>query len=337
LIFLWGWCFDARRFVLFFRMHMRFQLPTVILLFAACSSPTSQKQTKDTPKPPATKPIEKPQPKLEPKTEPKPATMASQPASAPAATPGATVVFVIDNQMAIPLACFDPATKAFLDAKDSDATCAKLVAASSKIKLSTSSTSTIKEKTEWLCEPAEFKKVAFSIDPQLPTDAQTELAVSPPGTPIEFVARVGETKFTANPDESALLSEAIKKSEPSAKKTPHVHQIATLDLDGDGKEDTIFSATVAGKGSSDEGLTSLEGKFTFSGVFVRYGNKPESLVLLQRQDYDTYEIRGAVDLNNDGRKELIISDTQWEGFGVVIYEVGTDGSLKALGDWGCGA
>jgi hypothetical protein len=313
---------------------MRLQLPT-LLLFAACSSsPSIPKQTKDTPNAPVSKPVEKPA-IAAPTPDTKPATViSSQPTSAPVET---TVVFVVDNQMAIPLGCFDASTKMILAAEGSDASCAKLIAAAAPVKLSNDTTSKLKEKSEWVCEPAEFKQVAFPLDPQLPTGSVTELAVSPPSAPILFFPRVDETKFSANAEESTLLTEAIKKSEPSAKKVPNIHQLVKLDLDYDGKVDTIFSTTVAGESEAGAGLTSIEGRFTFGGMFIRYGNKPEALVLLRREDFSMLEVRGAIDLNGDGRMELIVSDTQWEGYGMVLYEVGVDGALKPLGDWGCGA
>jgi hypothetical protein len=312
---------------------MRLRLLTFLLLTACSSDLSEPKRLQDPPKPPEPKLVEKPAATKVTTPDTNPSTMLSQPTS----TAGSMVVFVVDNQMAIPLACFDATTKAIHSAEGADASCATLVTTTNPIKLSNHINSRLKEKSEWTCEPAELKEVAFSIEPQLPIGSYTELAVYPPSAPVVFLPEVGEHKFTLNPVESALLAGAIKKSEPSAKKAPTIHQIVKLDIDGDGQEDTLFSVTVDGQGASDGKFESIEGKFGFGGLFIQYAKTPELLVLLRREDFSTLEVRGALDLNNDGRKEIIVSDTQWEGFGVVLYEVGVDGVLKTLGDWGCGA
>ncbi len=125
------------------------------------------------------------------------------------------------------------------------------------------------------------------------------------------------------------LDKAIKAINSKITEKVEVHQAATLDFDGDGKDDMFFSAYVVDPRDTD--------KFLFSGLFVRRGSAPDKLALIEKDKtkQETFTLRAAPDLNGDGTHELWINAAFNEGGGDRIYKAEGD-SFKALSKWTCG-
>ena len=126
------------------------------------------------------------------------------------------------------------------------------------------------------------------------------------------------------------LAKAAKKSDPSLKikGALRIHQIIKLDLNGDGTEEELISAySLGGSDMSD---------MVLGGLFLRNSADPTTFELLESSELEMYEVLGAVDLDNDGNKELILRVFYYEGS---AYSIGKlDGSKYIeLGSWACGA
>jgi hypothetical protein len=108
------------------------------------------------------------------------------------------------------------------------------------------------------------------------------------------------------------------------------HQVAEVDVYGDGSKDKVYSVFAPDPRVSEQ--------YRWSGVFLAKGGSLGALTLLDKSTTkrDVFEVRGTVDLDGDGKKELWMRLVFEEGAGDRI--VALDGkSAKPLGGWSCGA
>lgn len=107
-------------------------------------------------------------------------------------------------------------------------------------------------------------------------------------------------------------------------------QKAKLDIDGDGKEELFMSAALANPSDPDE--------FLVSALFMAPGGDlgQVQVVDLSKKKADVIHIRGAVDLDGDGKRELWVGITFDGGNGDRVITLG-EGEAKPLGKWTCGA
>lgn len=122
---------------------------------------------------------------------------------------------------------------------------------------------------------------------------------------------------------SAVLKQHGIKTAPV-----HITRAIRVDLDGDGKQEEIVSATCP-RLAKDEGeamMSSRKGDYSFILVRSRSGGKTVSTLLDGAYWFEpgststVNEIGGTLDLNGDGKLEIIERTHYYEGGGARIYE-----------------
>ena len=131
-------------------------------------------------------------------------------------------------------------------------------------------------------------------------------------------------------DVKAKLSAAIKKDKASASGEVELHQVAELDLDGNGKDDVVYSVHIKDPKVLEQ--------YAWSGIFLaRDGNLDELLLLEKTKSLkDVFEVRAAVNIDGAGSAELWLRMSFADGGGDRLYRVEA-GKVEPVGKWTCGA
>ena len=123
-------------------------------------------------------------------------------------------------------------------------------------------------------------------------------------------------------------------------------QVIQVDLDGDGVEEVLVSATNYAKPESGAGLTPDARAGDYSLVFLRQVVQGKVVTRIITGEYypkakkfngpAEHRIIGVLDLNGDGIMEIVLSGRYYEGDWVEAYRV--DGAkIIKLFSMGCGA
>ncbi len=136
-----------------------------------------------------------------------------------------------------------------------------------------------------------------------------------------------------------LISKGIKN--PVVKITQHLR----ADLDGDGEEEVLLAATHYSNDEGDMGapMQAAQGNYSFVAMRRVVAGK----VVTQIFDGEFYEkpkdsnapniheIGGLLDLDGDGRMEILLHSTYYEGGGTTVWQLGAQKTIKVL-DIVCG-
>lgn len=141
---------------------------------------------------------------------------------------------------------------------------------------------------------------------------------------------------------SDLLAEATKLT------APIITQLFKVDLDGDGKDEVVFSI------DSGDLIYDAAGNATSYGyVGVRRigadGQVKTHLIFEHKESWTAAQITsgevfvahrygkvlGLTDMDGDGKAELLVEDGFYEGFSRTVYRVGE--KVESMGSMGCGA
>lgn len=284
---------------------------------------------------PACKGEEKKQPekKTEAKTpEPAPAPTPPEPRfdlSGPKPPETSSVVFAVDGAL-LPLACWDKKQGKILPGKD----CVALVAAGSEVYMESSFGTKALEKTSAGTKNSMCGDKGAIPTPELDKGAAYDWAVWPKSLAPEFAQMHPDTRS----DRGARLEDAETKAVVAAitkirniKGDFRPKQNATVDIDGDGKDELFVSAILVNPSDPDT--------YLFSGLFMAPGGDLENLVLIDRskESADVITLRGVVDLDGDGRRELWTTLTFDGGSGDRIVQWTDDGEPEPVSGWSCGA
>lgn len=184
-----------------------------------------------------------------------------------------------------------------------------------------------------LCEPGVEKPTSLST-PATDSGAAFDWAASPKSAGRGVVSIPAESWDDAlikfSDDEKKAVKEAIAKiNGATADQETNMHQAASLDLDGDGKDERVFSAYVVNPRDT--------ARYLFSGVFVAPGGDVSGLLLVEKTktNSEIFKLRAAADLNGDGRRELWINAAFDEGGGDRMYQW-KGSAFEPLGKWTCG-
>ena len=104
-----------------------------------------------------------------------------------------------------------------------------------------------------------------------------------------------------------------------------------VDLEGDGSEETVIAATRYANADALESLygTAVAGDYSVVAISRTVNGRVEAILAAgdiypKPRDYSAparYDLRGMLDLNGDGRMEIVV-DSQWyEGGGIDVYDV----------------
>jgi hypothetical protein len=165
------------------------------------------------------------------------------------------------------------------------------------------------------------------------------IALAAPWNPLPRKAQVLANTQPAYMDAARdfLKSRGIK--DPVVKIT----RILRLDLEGDGEEEVLLSAT--NYHTRDEGVPTSAKLGSYSFVILRRVVAGQVQTQLVAGEFYTkattfsapnyYEISGVLDLNGDGKLEVVVRSGYYEGGATTIYEI-TQGKLKPVLAVDCG-
>jgi hypothetical protein len=242
-----------------------------------------------------------------------------------------TVFFAVDGAL-IPIACWDKAGGKIKGGPD----CRSLVKAGDEVYVAsefTKALDTVGEAKNALCEVADSPTslAAATVD----GGASYDFAMWPKAA-HDLMAPLGaDTRSERARDLDSAEEEALKKAISAVSKKADAgdlrpQQRAELDIDGDGKAELFLAAVVAHPKDPDRNL--------FSGLFMAPGGDVGAMVLIDqsKRDADIVTLRGAVDLDGNGKHELWVG-LQWDGGSGDRVVTLDGGKAKALGKWSCGA
>ena len=152
----------------------------------------------------------------------------------------------------------------------------------------------------------------------------------------------------ANPEAQVYREAAaeILKSKGIANPKVNLTQVLQVDLDGDGVEEVLVSATNYARFKPEGGLTPDARAGDYSLVFLRQVVQGQVVTKIITGEYypkakkftapSEHRIIGVLDLNGDGSLEIVLSGRYYEGDWVEAYRV--DGAkIIKLFSMGCGA
>jgi hypothetical protein len=301
-------------------MRTRAVVPFVAL--ALLSVPACKKD----PEPEPAKQDKAPAPPPAPTPEPEPA----QPQfdlSGPTPPATSAVLFSVDGAL-LPLACFDKAKGGLLAGSE----CASLVAEGSDVYMESSFGKKALEKTTAGTKPSTCGDEGALPMATLDAGAEYDWAVWPKSVAPTFVqinpdtwsdrgARLDEAQTKAVQDAIAKAGKSGGEFQPRQK--------ATVDVDGDGKDELFVSAVLVNPNDPDT--------YLFSGLFMAPGGDLANVQLIDKAKKGTDEIKlfGVVDLDGDGKRELWTGLAFDGGAGERVVQLGAE--PKPLGKWTCGA
>ncbi|MDP2046987.1 MAG: hypothetical protein Q8L00_12345 [Deltaproteobacteria bacterium] len=138
----------------------------------------------------------------------------------------------------------------------------------------------------------------------------------------------------------------ILKSKGIANPNVHLTQVIRVDLDGDGEDELLVSATNYAKPESGAGLTPDARAGDYSLVFLRQVVQGKVVTRIITAEYypkakkftgpAEHRIIGVLDLNGDGRLEVVLSGRYYEGDWVEAYRI-EGAKITKLFNMGCGA
>ena len=121
----------------------------------------------------------------------------------------------------------------------------------------------------------------------------------------------------------------------------HITQILRADLDGDGQDEVLICAA----NPTHQGTPQARrGDYSFIAVRKVVGGRVKTILLDQEFHVkdcpncvpDTFRIAGVLDVNGDGRMEVVTGWQYYEGDGMTIYTIDGRKARPVLA-WACGA
>lgn len=182
---------------------------------------------------------------------------------------------------------------------------------------------------------------SIEIKPQDGIDEKDYIALSTCGNPMPRIPKILSTEL---PDYKEAARDTLEKYKLTEIPVD-IKQCFSVDLDGDGIEEVLFNAT----NYDNPTINNMEDTYSFIG-FQKSIQGEETTILINgffsnwnKQEsgkiYDdiasVYRILGILDVNEDGKMEIIISDRYYEGMRYLVYEVNYDEVREVLRNgWG---
>ena len=176
---------------------------------------------------------------------------------------------------------------------------------------------------------------------------------------IEGVIAIGNPKWNPLPRVPQSLSTtervyresvaAILKNKGIRNPTVNISKVLRVDLDGDGVDEVLVSATRYAEKTEGRGITPNPAAGDYSLIFVRKVIRGRVRTIIVEAEYhpkggrqgeegppNEFDVSAVVDVNGDGRMEIIVSGGYYEGSWATIYRLKGNKAEGVLG-CGCGA
>lgn len=171
------------------------------------------------------------------------------------------------------------------------------------------------------------------LDREIESEA---IGVSAPWNPAPRPVKIADTKQEVyiKAVSDILAGEGIRK--PVVKITQHLR----VDLEGDGEEEVLLSAThyptAEGEGSAP--MASGPGNYSFVALRRVIGGKVVTQILNgefyeKAQEFNApnvHEVGGVLDLDGDGNMEIILHSQYYEGGGTTVWKCGKAEAVRVL-------
>lgn len=246
--------------------------------------------------------------------------------------PQTNMVFYVVDGALLPLGCYDKAKGAIAAGK----TCLNMIESGAEVRISASDSAfnkTVGEKAVPQCLTGTTEKVAWSVA-GISEGAAFKFAAWPPSA-LKVVQPV-EADTTAprntqlDEDETQALLSAMKAKGARIRGDLSAHQIAEIDLDGRAPKEKFYSVYVPHPTEPEQ--------YLWTGAFVAQGGDLTQLTLLEssKNSADAFEVRGTLDLDGDGVRELWMRLVFDGGAGdrLLLFKQGIP---SPLGPWSCEA
>jgi hypothetical protein len=153
------------------------------------------------------------------------------------------------------------------------------------------------------------------------------------------VPRVPKEIPATNKEYEKIVGEFLKAN-GIAKSPVKITQIYRVDLDGDGTEEVVLSATYYKKGIME---SQSVGDYSFVLLRKIVGGKARNILVWgefitkneELSPPNTYRISALADLNGDGRMEIVADSSYYEGASQTVFEIQNDKAVGVL-EIGCG-
>lgn len=245
--------------------------------------------------------------------------------------PDTSMVFYTVEGALLPLACFDQKAGEIKTGKP----CLAMVESGTEVRVTSTDTSVNKpvgEPTEPQCLAGEGKEIALAVE-GITEGANFKYGAWPPSA-LKVVKYVPDSSTRPEntqlgEDETSTLMAAVQKAGGKGDELK-AHQIAEIDVDANDTKDKVYAVFIPHPKLSEQ--------YAWSGTFVAMDGDLENLVLVEKSQSkkDVFEVKGTLDLDGDGSRELWVRLVFEEGGGDRIYRM-TDGKAEPIGKWSCGA
>src|SRR6476659_5777913 len=165
------------------------------------------------------------------------------------------------------------------------------------------------------------------------------IALSAPWNALPRKPQIADPTQQVYIDAVREFLESRRMSEPKVKIT----RILRVDLDGDGEEEVLINATNYFTDDGDVPMdTAAPGSYSIVLLRRVVGGKVQTELIAgefygkdESSPSNLYEISGVLDLNGDGKLEVIVHSHYYEGAGTTIYDC-SGGKCKAVLSVECG-
>jgi hypothetical protein len=173
-----------------------------------------------------------------------------------------------------------------------------------------------------------------------PTTEKSAIALAVPWNPMPRTAKASDKtqEIYVKAAHDFLVSKGI------AKPVVKITQLLRIDLDGDGKDEVLLSATNYPGEPGESPPSAAAGNYSF--VLLRHlvdGKAQTKLIdgefypkASESQTPYRHEVSGLLDLDGDGRLEVVVYSAYYEGAMVTVWHFGA-GKLHQVLEIGCGA
>jgi len=168
------------------------------------------------------------------------------------------------------------------------------------------------------------------------------VAVGGPWNAMPRAVKIGSTESQVYKEAAAEILRSKGIENPKVNLT----QVLQVDLDGDGVEEVLVSATNYAKFGSGGGMSPDSRAGDYSLVFLRKVVQGKVVTRIIKGEYyptakkfngpAEHRVIGVLDLNGDGILEIVLSGRYYEGNWVDAYRVEGSQIIKLFG-MGCGA